>query len=69
MRQIIITVFAVMVISATPSLSVACTSFAVYSEQTVYGMNFDFTADARPRFSISTGPQGKIFQFRIATLL
>lgn len=64
MKQITLTVFALLSISIIPSLSGACTSFAVYSNQTIYGMNFDYTADVRLIFSISTGIQGKTFQFR-----
>jgi hypothetical protein len=64
MRQITITVFAVLCTSFTPSLSCGCTSFAVYSEKTVYGMNFDYTTDVRLMFAVSTGLQGSIFQFR-----
>ena len=64
MRQITLTVFAVLLILTAPSLSSACTSFAVYSEQTIYGMNFDYTPNAQQIFSISTGVQGKIFHFR-----
>ena len=64
MKQITVAVFAVLAISIVPSLSGACTSFAVYSEQTIYGMNFDFTSGGRQIFSISSGPRGKIFQFR-----
>ena len=41
MKQIAITVIIVLAISINPSLSAACTSFAVYSDKTVYGMNFD----------------------------
>jgi hypothetical protein len=64
MRQITIAVFAVLLIYIVPSQSSACTSFAVYSEQTIYGMNFDYTPDMQQLFSISTGVQGKVFQFR-----
>ena len=64
MRPITIAVFAVLLIFIVPSLSPACTSFAVYSEQTIYGMNFDYTPNVQQMFSISTGVQGKIFQFR-----
>ncbi len=64
MRPITITVFAVLCVSLIPSLSCGCTSFAVYSEQTIYGMNFDYTSDVRLVFAVSNGVQGKIFQFR-----
>jgi hypothetical protein len=64
MKQIVIAVFTVLAFFLLPSISVACTSFAVYSDQTIYGMNFDYTSDVRRMFSISTGTQGKIFHFR-----
>jgi hypothetical protein len=42
MKQIAIAVFTFLAIFLNPSLSVTCTSFAVYSNNTVYGMNFDY---------------------------
>ncbi len=39
----------------------ACTSFAVYGNQTIYGMNFDY-ANVELRFSIVTRNSRKIFQ-------
>jgi hypothetical protein len=64
MKQIIVSVFAVLAIAFIPPQSVACTSFAVYSNRTIYGMNFDYTSDVRQMFAVSTGIQGNIFQFR-----
>ncbi len=64
MKQIAITVFTVLAISFNPSLSVACTSFAVYSKNTVYGMNFDYKPNLLQIFAISSGIQGKVFHFR-----
>ena len=64
MKQIAIAVFALLSISFSPSLSVACTSFAVYSNKTVYGMNFDFKPNLLQIFSISSEIQGKVFHLR-----
>lgn len=62
MKRIAIVVFAVVIIVGTPHLLRACTSFAVYSDQTVYGMNFDYLPDALQKFTISSCIQGKVFQ-------
>jgi hypothetical protein len=39
----------------------ACTSFAVYSEETFYGMNFDYP-DVEIRFTINSNGDMKVFQ-------
>ncbi|MBN2394652.1 MAG: hypothetical protein JXR84_28230 [Anaerolineae bacterium] len=41
--------------------SFACTSFAVYSNETVYGMNFDYP-DTEIRFTINPSGSLKVFQ-------
>ena len=64
MKQVAIAVFTLLAISFNPSLSVACTSFAVYSNKTVYGMNFDFKPNLLQIFSISSEIQGKVFHLR-----
>jgi len=62
MKQIVITVIILLAISIHPSLSGACTSFAVYSDKTLYGMNFDYSPDVLQKFTISSSIQGKVFQ-------
>ena len=44
-----------------PSLPFACTSFAVYSDETFYGMNFDYP-DTEIRFTIHPSGDLKVFQ-------
>ena len=43
------------------ALPFACTSFAVYSDETFYGMNFDYP-DTEVKFSIYPGGDRKVFQ-------
>jgi len=64
MKQIAIAVFTFLAIFLNPSLSVACTSFAVYSNNTVYGMNFDYKPNLLQIFAISSELQGKVFHLR-----
>ena len=64
MKQIAIAVFAFLAVSFNPSLSGACTSFAVYSKNTVYGMNFDYKPNLPQIFTISSEFQGKVFHLR-----
>lgn len=45
-----------------PSLPFACTSFAVYSDETFYGMNFDYPPDTVIRFTINPSGDLKVFQ-------
>jgi len=42
----------------------ACTSFAVYSQNTVYGMNFDYP-DAKIRYSVSAYDGVKVFHMDV----
>ena len=44
-----------------PSAPFACTSFAVYSNETLYGMNFDYP-DTEIRFTINPSGGLKVFQ-------
>ena len=64
MKQIAMAVFALLAIFISPSVAGACTSFAVYSNHTVYGMNFDYRPNSRQLFSISSEFQGKVFHLR-----
>jgi hypothetical protein len=48
-----------------PSAPFACTSFAVYSNKTLYGMNFDYP-DTEIRFTISPNGGLKVFQMEFA---
>jgi hypothetical protein len=48
-----------------PSAPFACTSFAVYSDETLYGMNFDYP-DTEIRFTISPNGGLKVFQMEFA---
>ena len=64
MKQIAFAVFTFLAIFLNPSLSVACTSFAVYSNNTVYGMNFDYKPNLLQIFAISSELQGKVFHLR-----
>ncbi|MBN1875472.1 MAG: hypothetical protein JXA33_14675 [Anaerolineae bacterium] len=48
-----------------PSLPFACTSFAVYSNETFYGMNFDYP-DVEIRFTINPSGNLKVFQMEFA---
>jgi hypothetical protein len=48
-----------------PSLRFACTSFAVYSDETFYGMNFDYP-DTELRFTIEPSGDLKVFQMSFA---
>lgn len=47
--------------SGYPRSPFACTSFAVYSEETLYGMNFDYP-DVEIRFTIHPSGDLKVFQ-------
>lgn len=62
MKRIAITVYIVLILVGTPHVPNACTSFAVYSDKTVYGMNFDYLPDARLKFTIASSVQGNVFQ-------
>jgi penicillin V acylase-like amidase (Ntn superfamily) len=62
MKQIVITIIIILATCINPALSGACTSFAVYSEKTLYGINFDYSLDVAQKFTISSGFQGKLFQ-------
>lgn len=42
----------------------ACTSFAVYSENTFYGMNFDYNPSVEMKFCIDTVGDLKVFDMR-----
>lgn len=64
MKQIAIAVFIALAISLNASLSSSCTSFAVYSDKTVYGMNFDYKPNLLQIFTISSEVQGKVFHLR-----
>ena len=64
MKLSVIAVFAVLSVFVRPLLLGACTSFAVYSEKTIYGMNFDYEPNLLQIFTISSGIQGKVFQLR-----
>jgi len=64
MKQIAIAVFILLAIAFNLSSSGACTSFAVYSNNTVYGMNFDYKPNLLQIFSISSEIQGKVFHLR-----
>lgn len=71
MRRIsiaVIAVLALLIIASTSQLSYSCTSFAVYSEQTVFGMNFDYLPKSQQKFKILSGSQGKIFYLATTTL-
>jgi hypothetical protein len=48
-----------------PSTPFACTSFAVYSDETFYGMNFDYP-DTEIRFTIRRSGDRKVFQMEFA---
>ena len=48
-------------IPVPPSAPFACTSFAVYTDQPLYGMNFDYP-EVDVRFTITTSGDKKIFQ-------
>ena len=48
-----------------PSLPFACTSFAVYSDETFYGMNFDYP-DTEIRFTINPSGDRKVFQMEFS---
>ena len=45
--------------------SFACTSFAVYADETLYGMNFDYP-DVELRFTIRPNGDRKVFQMEFA---
>jgi penicillin V acylase-like amidase (Ntn superfamily) len=62
MKRLVIAALTFLVLCITPSFSSACTSFAVYSNNTIYGMNFDYLSDTRLKFTITSGVQGKVFQ-------
>ena len=47
--------------NAPPTLPFSCTSFAVYTDQPLYGMNFDYP-DVDVRFTIIPSADKKIFQ-------
>ncbi len=64
MKQIAIAVFTFLAIFLNPSLSVVCTSFAVYSNNKVYGMNFDYKPRLLQIFAISSEIQGKVLYLR-----
>jgi hypothetical protein len=46
---------------SAPGSALACTSFAVYSDETLYGMNFDYP-DVEIRFTINTAGDLRVFQ-------
>jgi len=46
---------------SAPGSAFACTSFAVYSDETLYGMNFDYP-DVEVRFTINTVGDLRVFQ-------
>lgn len=46
---------------SAPALPFACTSFAVYCDETFYGMNFDYP-DTEIRFTITPSGDLKVFQ-------
>lgn len=50
---------------AAPSRPFACTSFAVYSDETLYGMNFDYP-DTEIKFTIEPCGDRKVFQMKFA---
>ena len=60
----VVAVIAVLAGFAHPLLLSACTSFAVYSEKTIYGMNFDNTPNLLQNFTISSEIQGRVFHLR-----
>jgi hypothetical protein len=51
--------------SGAPFSPFACTSFAVYSDETFYGMNFDYP-DVELRFTIRPSGDLKVFQMEFA---
>jgi hypothetical protein len=51
--------------NTAPSLPFACTSFAVYSDETFYGMNFDYP-DTEIQFTIEPSGDLKVFQMKFA---
>jgi hypothetical protein len=57
--------FALDVPNPAPSLPFACTSFAVYSDETFYGMNFDYP-DTEVQFTIEPSGDLKAFQMKFA---
>jgi len=56
----IILLFVIMVLSAGAETS-ACTGFAVYGENTFYGMNFDFDLETEVRFKVQPMEDGFVF--------
>ena len=46
---------------SAPGSAFACTSFAVYSDETLYGMNFDYP-DVEIRFTINAAGDLRVFQ-------
>jgi hypothetical protein len=51
--------------AAAPSLPFACTSFAVYSDEAFYGMNFDYP-DTEVQFTLEPSGDFKVFQMKFA---
>lgn len=64
MKMIVAAVFTVLSVFVRPLFLDACTSFAVYSEKTIYGMNFDYKPNLMQFFTISSEMQGKVFHLR-----
>ena len=64
MKLTVVAVITVLCVFVHPLLLGACTSFAVYSEKTVYGMNFDYKPNLLQFFTISSEIQGKVFHLR-----
>jgi len=59
-RTVVVAALAVSLASAVAQVAVPCTSFAVYSDRTLYGANFDYTPSA-VRFLIEEDEVGAIF--------
>lgn len=47
-------------LSAAPMTN-ACSSFAVYGKQTIFGMNFDYLPNTQQKISITSEYQGRVF--------
>lgn len=56
------------IVSVSPATD-ACTGFAVYGKQTIYGMNFDYLPHAQQKISISSEYQGRVFHLSARTTI
>jgi hypothetical protein len=64
MKPYIAIAFSILIIVSVTPITDACSSFAVYGNQTIFGMNFDYVPQAQQKISITSEPQGLVFHLR-----